>query len=193
MATFRGISAIGTAVLAMLTEAWARHPFESTILETKLVQSEQLAQRPTDFGVSLYVYRVAVNGTQRTLAPAEPRHLRPLPVEVSFIVTPWATSAQRQLELLGWCMRAMGDQPVLSAADLNHAVPGVFAPDEIVEVVPVQLPPDEYFRLWDALTFDYQLSVAYAARIVRLQSEIEVVEGPPVLERTFTAGALVAP
>lgn len=191
MATFRAISAVGTAVLGMLSDTWLRRPFQGTALTTMLVRSEDLATRPMEFGFSLYVYRVAVNGTQRTLPPATPRHRRPLPVEVSFIVTPWAQSAQRQLELLGWCMRVMDDEPVLPAAVLNASVPNVFGPQETVEVVPTQLPLEEYSRLWDALTFDYQLSVAYTARVVRLESDLDEVEAGPVLERELDFGALV--
>jgi hypothetical protein len=193
MATFRGISAVGTAVLAMLTDAWTRAPFTNTLLETKLVRSDELATRPVEFGVSLYVFRVAVNGTQRTLPPPIEGHRRPLPVEVSFILTPWAVSAQRELELLGWCMRVVDDAPILPAAVLNVGVPDVFHSGEVVEIVPAQLPPDEYFRLWDALTFDYQLSVAYAARIVRLESDLQTVVAGPVLEREEHFASLVTP
>jgi hypothetical protein len=191
MATFRGISAVGTSVLSLLDDAWSRGRFEATTLETKLVRSDELAKRPFEFGVSLFVYHVAVNGTQRTLPPAAPHHRRPLPVEVSFIVTPWAGSAQRELELLGWCMRALDEVPVLPPALLNAAVPGVFAPNEVVEVVPAQLPPEQYFSLWETLPFEFQLSMAYAARLVRLESELQVTEAGPVLERELDFGMLV--
>ena len=191
MATFRGLSAIGTAVLDVLADAWLRSPFEQTTLDTKLVRAEDLAQRPVEFGVSVFVYRVAVNGTQRTLAPAEPGRRRPLPVEVSFLVTPWASSAQRQLELLGWCMRALDDEPVLPVSSLNATVPAVFGPRELVEIVPAPLTNDEYLRLWEALTFDFQLSAGYLARVVRLESELVEIEAGPVLERDLGFGELV--
>ena len=67
MATFRGIAAIGTGVLSLLEDAWARDPFVADTLETSLVSAEGLRERPFDFGVTIFVYRVAVNGTQRTL------------------------------------------------------------------------------------------------------------------------------
>ena len=193
MATFRGISAVGTAVLGLFADAWTRAPFQATTLDTKLVRSDDLSTRPVEFGLTAYVFRVSVNGTQRTLPPAVQAHRRPLPVEVDFLVTAWATSAQRELELLGWAMRVLDDEPVLPPAALNRAVPGVFAPDETVEVVPAQLPMDEYFRLWDSLTFDYQVSMAYAARVVRIESDLTLVEAGPVLERELQFAQPTAP
>ena len=190
MATFRAISAIGTAVLGLLDDAWARDHFSADTMETSLVRAEDLKERPFDFGITLYVYRVAVNGTQRTGTPIVAGRRRPLPVEVDFIVTTWGKSAQRELELLGWCMRVLDDDPVLAAATLNSGFPGVFGPGEIAEIVAAPLPLDEYRRLWDALPWDYQLSVAYSARVVRLESTRALTEAGPVLERDLEFAAL---
>lgn len=190
MATFRGVAAIGTGVRALLEDAWAREPFVPETLRIELVRAEDLKDRPFDFGVTVYVYRVAVNGTQRTVPPTIPGRRRPLPVEVDFVVTAWGLSAQRELELLGWCMRVLDDAPQLPAALLNRAVPDQFAARELVDVVPNPLPLDEYYRLWDVLPWDYQLSAAYTARIVRLESSRTMTEGPPVLERDLEFAAL---
>ncbi|MCU1501008.1 MAG: hypothetical protein JWM12_362 [Ilumatobacteraceae bacterium] len=191
MATFRGISAIGTTVLAMLDDAWTRNPFTTDTLETSLVRADDLkGTRPFEFGVTVYVYRVAVNGTQRTTPPIVAGRRRPLPVDVDLIVTPWGKTAQRELELLGWCMRVLEDDPVLPAGLLNRGVAGVYGSNEIVELVASPLPLDEYRRLWDALPWDYQLSVAYTARVVRLESTRTITEAGPVLERDLELAAL---
>lgn len=190
MATFRGLAAIGTGVLAVLEDAWDRAPFVGGTLDTELVTADALKDRPFDFGVTVYVYRVAVNGAQRTLPPSEPHRRRPLPVQVDFLLSTWGPSAQRELELLGWCMRALDDEPLLAPSTLNRAVPGVFGPDEQVEVVPDPLPLDEYYRLWDALPWDFQLSAAYTARVVRLESTRTLTEAGPVLERDLEMAAL---
>jgi hypothetical protein len=183
MATFRGLAGLGTGLLTLLEDSWERDPFIGDTMETSLIRAEDLKERPFDFGVTVYVYRVAVNGTQRTLPPSAPNHRRPLPVEVDLIVTAWGPSAERELELLGWCMRAIEDEPILSPAVLNRAVPGVFAPGETVELAASPLPLDEHYRLWDALPWSYQLSAAYTARLVRLESTRRVTEAGPVLER----------
>jgi hypothetical protein len=190
MATFRGLAAVGTGVLTLLEDAWARDPFVADTMETSLIRAEDLKERPFEFGVTVYVYRVAVNGTQRTPAPPTPGRRRPLPVEADFVVTAWGPSAERELELLGWCMRAIDDEPVLSPAVLNRAVPDVFGPNEIAELAANPLPLDEYYRLWDALPWDYQLSAAYTARVVRLESNRTLTEAGPVLERDLDHRAL---
>jgi hypothetical protein len=183
LATFRGIAAIGTGVLAVLADAWQRGPFIGDAMQTSLIRAEDLTARPFPFGLTAYVYRVAVNGTQRTSQPSISGRRRPLPVEVDFVVSAWGPSAERELELLGWCMRALDDEPVLAPSTLNRAVPGVFGAGETVEIVPNPLPLDEFYRLWDALPWDYQLSAAYTARVVRLESERVVNENGPVVER----------
>jgi hypothetical protein len=183
MATFRGIAGVGTGVLAMLRDAWIRDPFVGEPMQASLVSADGLKERPFAFGVTLYVYRVAVNGTQRTLAPSVAGRRRPLPVEVEFMLSTWGPSAQRELELLGWCLRMLDDEPLLGADLLNRAVPAVFSANEVVELVPNPLPLDDYYRLWDALPWDFQLSAAYTARVVRLESPRRVTEAGPVLER----------
>lgn len=184
MATFRGISAVGTGVQTLLHDAWLRQPFTGDALATNLVRAEDLKTRPFEFGVTVYVYRVAVNGAQRTLPPQVPGHRRPLPVEADFIVTPWAKTAARELELLGWCMRVLDDEPLLPPSVLNHDAAGVFGPTEVLELVPAPLPLEELRRLWDALPgSEFQLSVAYTARLVRLESSRTEPVAGPVLER----------
>lgn len=190
MSTFRGISAVGTGVLAVLEDAWARDAFTTDELATSLVRAEDLKDRPFAFGLTLYVYRVGVNGTQRTPPPSGPGRRRPLPVEVDFVLTPWGLTAQRELELLGWAMRVLDDEPVLAPSVLNRAVSDVFAPNELAEVVPNPVPLDELARLWDALPWDYQLSVAYTARVVRLESTQQETVAGPVLERDLELAAL---
>lgn len=189
MATFRGLAAVGAGVLALLEDAWAREPFVMTSLDTGVVNAEGLKQRPFEFGVTLYVYRVTVNGNQRTLPASAPGRRRPLPVDVEFLLSMWGPSATRELELLGWCLRVIDDDPLLPAAVLNRATPGVFAPDEIVELVNDPLPLDEHHRLWDALPWDYQLSAAFTARVVRLESIRSVTEAGAVLERDLAFAA----
>jgi len=164
MATFRGIAAIGTGVLALLDDAWARDPFVADTMETSLIRAEDLKERPFAFGVTLLVHRVAVSGTSRNTPPTVDGPRRPLSFEVDFVVIAWGPSVQRELELLGWCMRVLDDEPVLTPALLNRAVPSVFAATEIVQVVANPLPLAAHSRLGDD-----RLSAAYTARAAGLE------------------------
>jgi len=190
MATFRGISAVGQAVLDGLKARWVSNPFETTAFSTKLCRAEELSTQPVPFGVSAFVFHVGVNGTQRTLPPAIDHHHRPLPVEVSLLLTPWGTSGQQELELLGWLMRAIDDAPIVPPAALNGPRAGVFRSDEVIELVPLTMSADEQLRLWDGLQRRAQLSVGYVARVVRLESELALTDAGPVLERAYRVGIL---
>ena len=191
MATFRAISAVGHAVLDVLTDAWARDPFTDDTFETTLLGPSAETTAPFAFGVSLHAIRIAVNGVQRTSPPTVPGRRRPLPVDLELMVVPWAISVQRELELIGWCMRALDDEPIITASTLNRTVPGVFAPNEFVELIPSTLTLDEQLRMWDAWPWDQRLAVTYTARVLRLESARAVTEAGPVLERdlAFAAGA----
>ena len=70
----------------------------------------------------------------------------------------------------------------------DHA--GVFRPDETVELAPTELTNDEVFQLWQVLPSSLQLSAAYVARLLCLESELLVPTGAPVVERDLDLAAL---
>ena len=59
-----------------------------------------------------------------------------------------------------------------------------------MEIIVGQLSNEEMFRIWDVLPNNYQISVPYCARIVRIDSELDQREGGPVLTRELDFGAL---
>lgn len=146
-------------------------------------------------GISLFLYRVYVNTSQRSSRRRDPATgkdlLPPIPLELHFFLTVWARTASVQHDLLGWMMRAVDDYAILPPALLNRVDGAGFADDETVEIVPGQLTNEELMRIWDDLHADYQLSVPYVARVVRIESELEVGEGPPVVVREFALGTPV--
>ena len=134
-------------------------------------------------GVSVFVYQVGVNKVQRTLPPSQPGHRRPLPIDIWLLLTAWAKDASAEHDILGWAMRAIDDNPILSSGFLNAAIPGVFRADETVELVPGELTNEEVFQLWQVLPNSLQLSVPYVARVVRVESTLTVPAGAPVVTR----------
>ena len=126
---------------------------------------------PMPAGLSLFLYRVQVNDSQRRpLAPGpdgSPGGAQ-LPLDLHLLLVPWAGQASLQHALLGWAMRVLADHPQLPASVLNGVRPGVFADTETVELVPQTLSNEEMLRLWDQLAADFRLSVPYLARMVRL-------------------------
>jgi hypothetical protein len=144
-------------------------------------------------GVSLFLYRVYLNGTQRSPMMKDPvgnmrRQL--LPLDLHFFITVWAPRPSLQHAILGWTMRLLEDMPVLTSALLNGVRPDTFRGDETVEVVAGQLTNEELMRIWDDLDAEYQLSVPYVARVVCVESMLEESEGRAVGQRRFQYGVL---
>jgi hypothetical protein len=141
-----------------------------------------------DEGVSLLLYRIFQDGTNRT----PPGRMQPngqigptkLPLELHFLLTAWAKTASLQHELAGWMMRTLEDNPILYPSLLNSYKPGVFYPEETVEVGLAQLSTEDLFDIWDVIIRHvYQLSVPYVARVVRIESTLASVSGAQVQQR----------
>ncbi len=193
MATYRAIGASCEAVMRLLQQAWHRDLFDGADLQFKVYRTRDFAT-PMDAGVSFFLYRVSVNSVQRT-PPAKPgphgRLRRPqLPLDLHFLLTPWARDASLEQVILGWLMRTIEDTSILPAGILNTLTPDVFDADETVEIVPGQLTNEEMFRIWDVLPNDYQISFPYTARIVRIDSELDRRESEPVITRELDFGVL---
>lgn len=192
MASQNAIAAVGQAILGVLHDARPVPEFES--LRFDLYLAADFAKPMTE-GLSLYLYRVAVNATRRNLPPridAQGRRHRPaLPVDLFYMLTPWARTAERQHRMLGWAMRTLEETPTLPAGLLNrYAVPehDAFAPGESVTVIQDQISVQDMFNLWDFAKHNIQVSVTYAVRMVPLESKLVENEGELVQTRVFSVG-----
>lgn len=193
MATYRAVEASCEAVMRLLQQAWRRELFENRDLLFQVYQTQDFAT-PMSTGVSLFLYRVTVNTVQRTPLPRpgpKGRQRRPqLPLDLHFLLTPWADHSSLAQAILGWMMRTIEDTAILPAGLLNAVTDGVFADDETVEIVVGQMTNEEMFRIWDVLPRDYQISIPYTARIVRIDSNLDLNEAGPVLTKNFEFGVL---
>src|SRR5215469_6873730 len=179
MATFQAIGSVAEAVARLFSQAW--QPSILIGIEPQfLVYQGKDFSTPMDAGISVFVYQVGVNKVQRTLPPSVPRHRRPLPLDIWLLLTAWAHDASTEHAILGWAMRTIDDNPILSSGFLNAATSGVFLPDETIELVPAELTNDEVFQLWQVLPNSLQLSACYLARVVRVDSALTDPVGGPV-------------
>lgn len=185
----QAIAAVSQAVKAILESSRSNAGYLSIPIE--IYQLPQLAN-PMSEGVALTLYRVAINGNVRALPPrvgADGRRFRPsLPVDLHYLLTSWGRSAERQQELLGWALRTLDDTPILSASLLNQgqAVP-VFRPDEGVDLVATSLAMAELGAIWEVAKAATQVSMAYQARLVQLDSQLEMPTQPLVQTRVVAS------
>ena len=174
MADYRAIWIVCRAVIEFLRGNYKPEYFDGNELEFKLLSCKDFAIRPFRAGVSLLLYRIYHNidfkidrGPQ---APDGRTHHPPLSLNLHFLLTPWGQSPELQLCIAGWMMRMMYDSPVLSAEYLNSLSPGVFRPEEHVEIVLDELGSEDTLKIREAIGASLcNPSIPYVARKVVIE------------------------
>lgn len=187
MANYRAVAATCQAVLHLLRINHRPGDFDQE-MEFKVHLAKDFMQ-PMSAGVSLFLYRIAPDGTYRTppgrIGSDGRRRKSQLPLNLYFLLTAWGKDSSLQHAIAGWMMRMIEDTPSLPAGLLNAVSPGVFRPDETVELVLTELTNEDMFRIWEGVVQNvYQISVPYVARVVTLESNVPAAaEAPPVQQR----------
>lgn len=179
MANYLAIAAVAKTLLRLIEEQCPREEFSGTP-SFVLYSSHDFGAPAVTEGFSLMLYRVTVNTVLRNQPPRrrpDGVKKRPsLPVDLSFMLTPWAGEAERQLRLLGWAMRFIEDNTVIPAALLNQSLSrrerAAFDPDEAVEIYCDPPAIADYLGLWDKFKNKWQTSVTYSVRMVMVESDI---------------------
>ena len=194
MADFRAIMGVSEAVIGMLRLSYDQNDFNNPA-DFKVFTSKDFTENTITNGVSLFVYRIFCNGAFRSppgrIGRDGSRVDTQLPIELHFLITLWGTQASFQNTLAGWVMRVLEDTPVVPASILNSAVPGVFHPDETVDIILAELKTEDLFRIWDVLGLNaYQLSIPYVARIIKIDSTQPgaLEAGDPIQKRKLNFG-----
>lgn len=153
-----------------------------------LYLAESFSKKPV-LTVSIFLYRATVSTARRNLPPKigpdGKKYRPPLPLDLHYMITPWASKPEMQQLLLAWAMRALEDTPVLPSGFLNHFDPEnqPFGPDETVEVVYEPLSIQDMLAIWEVGKPNIQVSATYVARVVPIDSRVPMPEGSPVQTR----------
>jgi len=187
VATYHAIAAISQAILGLLEEASPKPEFAGAQFALYLASN---FQNPMDEGVSLYLYRVGTSSRRNLpsrLGPNGERYRPPLPIDLYYLLTTWAKTPEKQQRLLGWCLRELGDTPILPAGLLNHygPEPDTFQPHETVELVFEPLSLQDLASLWEPLKPHLQVSATYVARMVTIESTLQATDAGAVQTREF--------
>ena len=190
MALYTALAAVGTAIVNLLKDA-SRTEFPQA--QFKLLQASDFSTNsalPTPEGVSVHLYRVTVSTQRRNLPPRTDQagvRFRPsLPVDLYFLITPWAADAEKQLRLLGWIMRIIEDTSIIPSTLLNELEQDgkIFASADHVELIYESLSLADMAILWENLKQVKAMpSVTYVARMVLLDSIIQLKVNDPVQAR----------
>lgn len=179
----------------LLRSSYRREDFGNTELEFEICTSRDFTTRTIEAGVTIFLYRIYINGTNRLPAGRvgfDGRRRRPhLPLELHYLVTIWARQYTLQHSLAAWTMRTLEDNALMPAGVLNAGGQDVFRGDESVEVCLAEMRTEDLFRIWEVLgTNPYNLSIPYLARVVPVESieRVPAADGPPIQERAFPMG-----
>jgi hypothetical protein len=178
MATYAAIAGTCEAVVRLLRSNYDPTKFNGALLDFQVYVANDFTT-PMEEGVSVFLYRIYQNGTNRTpagrLLPDGTRQATMLPVDLHFLLTAWAKKASLQNEIAGWMMRVMEDNATLPASMLNAYQPNVFQPNEAVDLTFTELSVEDMFRVWETMIGHvYQLSVPYQARMLEIESLVSI-------------------
>lgn len=146
-------------------------------------------------GIALFLWRVTPNTGRRNPGPridALGRRFKPsFPVDLSYLIVPFADKADRQQRLFGWMLRAIEDFGPLLATRLNNALADsdLFAQPEGLELVNEPLSIPDQLTLWDRIK-TMPACANYVTRLLLLDSNVPIDENPVVVERAFDMGVL---
>lgn len=196
MATYRAIEAVCDATVALLRDNYPDEVREPA-LRFEVFRKADFDTGMTA-GVSLFLYRVFVDGTDRSprgRVLLDGHQFPQMPLQLHFLLTAWGPTASLQQFLTGWMMRTVEDYPMLPAGLLNRRYDEdepVFWPDETVELSVAPLETEDLFHLCD-LIGTTQLSVPYQARGILVESGRLLGDGRPVQEREHRFATLDGP
>lgn len=195
MASYEAIAAAGQAIIGLLGDACPKPEFEGA--RFSLYQIKDFLS-PMEEGLSLFLYRIAVNGSRRNLPPsvgADGRRYRPpLPLDLHYLLTAWGKTAEKQQLLLAWAIRMLQDVPILHASLLNDyaADAQTFRPGETIEIIFDPLNLQDMSNLATLTKLNPPLSVTYVIRMVSVESKVALEEAEPVQTRAFDLGKVRA-
>jgi hypothetical protein len=182
VANFQSIAAAGKSLERYLTHCFAQEePVSGQNTKALLVRTVDLdpsSHAIPDCSLSIFLYRVDYNRTMRAAwsGVGSQDGRAHLPLDLYFLLTPWAANAEHELSILGKAMLALETAPTLSGPLLDPL--GGWAPQEALQICLADISTEDMMRTFDSLPVDYKLSVLYVARVVRIDQRIPTPDLP---------------
>jgi hypothetical protein len=190
VANLSAIRSVGSSLAEYLDRAYRSTAFPGNLrpeCEFSVVSSSQIQSHvePTGSAVQvlLYLYRANIDTHLRNSGRAAAPDMRPVPLSVNlhYLFSFWSLSAASEHLALAWTLRQLHAAPLLDSSVLDPDAN--WGADEMVQLIPAELSNEDMMRIWDALRPDYHLSVAYIARVVRIDPDAFVEPRPVIATR----------
>jgi uncharacterized protein DUF4255 len=179
VASFQSVSAAGTSIEQLLNSCFATappgvftRPPKAVLARTEDFDSAKATGLIKPGVLSIFFYRVESNKTMRAAWSSVGSFdgFSHLPLDLHFLITAWADNPETELLMIGLAMQCLETNPILGGPLLAPA--GAWTANEAMQVVLEDVPPDSMFRIFDSLQADFKLSVAYLARVVRIDGVV---------------------
>ncbi len=185
----RAVHAVGASLVSYLNKAFEISGKDLTgvpackvqlLASSDFTRIDNVLDLPT---LTLYLFRITMNEHARNVRRpvGSPIEDVPLAVDLHYLLTAWADSAEAEQTTLAWAMRELHLHPVLDASALTKDAG--WDPGDVIQIVPSELSTEDIMRIWDALEPSYRLSVSYTARVVRVDRDRGPDERPVVATR----------
>lgn len=163
-----------------------------TGVQIDLRSPSQLDKANVTTAVSLWLYRVTVQPDMLN-APVPRRgddayDHRPLPLDLSYMVTALHPEPKTQLALTGRVLQVVNDHTRLRGADLEDTLAGSDAELRLsIEATTL----NESSSLWYSLQSPFRLSVPIRLQVASIESHLPTVSTSPVLTRRAETAEIV--
>ena len=192
MANIAAIRSVGTSIASYLTNAYRASVFPQGIARPECnfnltsvggVRAQLIPTSESGVTVPIFLYRIGMNEHLRNAGRLSDPDLTPSPlsIDLHYMLSFWAQSAENEHLALAWTMRQLHQTPVLEGSILSRDA--AWAADDVIQLIPEQLSNEDMMRIWDALEPDYRLSLSYIARVVRIDPDQSADHRPVVATR----------
>lgn len=179
MADYQGIAAASRSIERYLGHCFGeRQPVPTANTTVVLVRTDDFApsaaaQAIGSPALSIFLYKINFNKTMRPgwSSVAGRTQRAHLPLDLHFLLTPWADNAYHEHRILGRAMQCLEQTPVLTGPLLDAS--GGWSTGEALQVCLEDLSTEDVMRTFDSLPTDYKLSVSYVTRVVRIDGPRE--------------------
>lgn len=207
MARFGAIAAVGESVVRYLKGQFASFSpsplVEQVTTRTFNDPSASNGFNSSSGSLTLLLYRVDLDGCPRNptvwrgpVAPGTPPTKNPgMPLDLRYLVTAWAETAETQQLILGNALAALDAHPTFGPGDLIDSMGGVdsiWGAGESFQFIPDDMGTEDLYQIWESLGHHFELSVPYKARVVRLEHQLPASGMGIVLDKDLVVGQ-VAP
>jgi hypothetical protein len=192
MANIAAIRSVGSSLEAYLTNAYRDAAFPPNVTKPDCtfslrtiggVRAQDIPSSDSTALVLIFLYRVSMNQHLRNAGRLNNPGMRPVPlsVDLHYLFSFWAQSAENEQLVLAWTMRQLHEVPLLDSSVLSGEA--TWAAEDIVQLIPEEISNEDMMRIWDTIEPDYRLSLSYIARVVRIDPDETRDERPVVATR----------